>query len=68
MQQIFISQNKGDFLYAEWEQEDMQQYKLKREELLAEGYEFIDGWSDYLNEYEVYSKDGKEIMLTILCC
>lgn len=69
MTQIFVDTNKGDFLFKEWEEESMKEYKDKILELTNSGYELVDENLDYLNQYEYYkNKDGHEIIVTILCC
>lgn len=67
--QIFIDNNKGDFIFREWDEEDMKNYEDKILELINNGYRLINEDCDYLNQYEYYkNKENHEIIVTILCC
>lgn len=62
-----ICRNKGDYFFREWEDDWSTKLKEMEEKLTNAGYSKEDEYSDFLNCYKVYKKDGKEIVLTILC-
>lgn len=67
--QIFIEDNKGNFIFREWDEEDMKKYKNKILELKNNGYELVNNDCDCLNQYEYYrNKARHELIVTILCC
>ena len=67
--QIFIEQNKGDFIFAEWIEEDMAKRKDKIKELEDNSYALDNVDLDYMNQYEIYkNKEGHEVVVTTLCC
>ena len=65
---MHISMNRGDFIYAAWENHAQAEYDKKISELKEDGYELVDTTHDFLNEYQTYKKGNKEIVVTILCC
>lgn len=66
---IFIEQNKGDFIFAEWIEEDMENRKIKIKELEDNGYTLDNVDLDYMNWYEIFkNKEGHKIVVTTLCC
>lgn len=64
---IFILENKGDFIFAEWKDEDLIRLEEKEKELKSEGYIMTDRDYDYLNRYDTYQKGKHRIVLTLLC-
>lgn len=63
-----VSMVKGDFLFAQWDENGVDNFREKESELLSEGFKKVDEYGDYLNLYAVYNKNDKEITLTMMCC
>ncbi|MDE1436938.1 hypothetical protein P9G44_18290 [Bacillus paralicheniformis] len=60
---------KGDFVIAEWDDEDWKEFRKTTHNLRMQGYRKIGQESDYLNYYEHYRKKGKKkvVTVTMLC-
>lgn len=65
---IFIEENKGDFIYHDWEEESVKQMNNKFKELEEQGFKACDVQMDYLNTYYYYQNDiGEKVLVTLLC-
>jgi hypothetical protein len=65
---IFIDQNKGDYIYRDWEEESIKEMNLKFKELQDLGFEEYNVEIDYLNTYYYYrNNQGKQLTVTLLC-
>lgn len=67
---MHISRTKGDFIFAEWDDQEWKGFKKQVHELRKQGYRRIGddhGWLDY---YEYYRKRGskKVVTVTMMCC
>lgn len=67
---IHINIVRGDFRFAEWEENGWKDFNKKVHELRVLGYRKINREHDYLNYYEYYRRKGKRkiITLTMMCC
>ncbi len=64
---IHINMVKGDYIYNEWEEEDLRKMKEKIKELKELGYKQVYDDMDYLNRYFYFEKDGEEVIVTLKC-
>ncbi|MFJ8531187.1 hypothetical protein [Bacillus sp. NPDC094106] len=69
MSKIHINITKGDFIFAEWKDEDWKLFKKKVHELRLNGYRKVDEFHDFLNFYQVYKKgkSKKRVTVTMMC-
>jgi hypothetical protein len=61
---------KGDFRFAEWEEDGWKDFRKKVHELRVSGYRKVGQEYDFLNYYEYYKKKGNKevITITMMCC
>lgn len=62
---VHINMTEGDYVIAEWEDEDWKQFRKTIHELRKQGYRKIGDNCDYLNRYEYYRKKGKKKVVTV---
>lgn len=64
-----ISVVKGDYIFAEWDEDGQAQFNKKVHELRKQGYRKIDQEHGWLNYHEFYKKKGKRkvITVTLMC-
>lgn len=69
MGMIHVSVTRGDFIFAEWEDEDWKKFNSKVYELRLQGYRKVNQFHDYLNYYEEYrkGKSKKRVTVTMMC-
>lgn len=66
--QMFVERIKGDFIYADWIKEEMDNYHLKIKELDLKEYKLMDVKMDYMNTYEYYQdNNGNTVCITVMC-
>lgn len=66
---IHVSYTKGDYIIAQWDDEDGKQLRKTIHELRKQGYREIGRDGDYLNMYWYYRKKGsKEVVTVTLMC
>ncbi|MCA1021552.1 hypothetical protein [Halobacillus litoralis] len=65
---IHIDKVKGDFVIAEWNDPEWEEFNDKTEELVDAGYKKIGKEHDYLNYYEYYWHDNGEILTVTMMC
>lgn len=67
---IHINTVKGDFVFAQWEDDGCEQFNRKIHELRVQGYRKINEYHDYLNLYQEYrkGKSKKIVTVTFMCC
>lgn len=67
---IHISRTKGDYIFAEWRDEDWKEFRKCIHELRKQGFRKIDHEQGYLNYYEYYRQKGKKqvVVVTMMCC
>lgn len=62
---IHINITQGDYIFAEWEDEDWKEFSKQVHELRKQGYRKINANNDYQNYYEFYRKKGKKKVVTV---
>lgn len=67
---LHISMTKGDFVFAQWDDDGCEKFNRKIHELRMQGYRKINQYHDYLNFYQEYRKGNskKRITVTLMCC
>ncbi|HDR7922666.1 TPA: hypothetical protein QCY49_000651 [Bacillus paranthracis] len=65
MSRIHINVTEGDFIFAEWKDEDWKRFKKKVHELRVNGYRKVNEFNDFLNSYQVYRKGKSKKRVTV---
>lgn len=60
-----ISITRGDFIFAQWEEDGYKKFRRKIHELRCAGYRKVDQEHDFLNYYEYYKKKGRKKVITV---
>lgn len=64
---MHVNMVQGDFIYAQWLDEDMREFEKKKKELVSKGFEKVGVSGEFQDAYFTYRKEKEEIVLTIMC-
>ena len=62
---IHVSYTKGDYVIAEWDDQNWKKFRKTVQALREQGFRKIGQENDYLNYYEYYRKKGKKKVVTV---